>query len=122
MSSRHSGHSNKLLAKIEYAGYIYKRNNWIVDPRWLRSDCFQEEFSLNSPVFLLGTQGGGLTLVSRMLRRNREVVSVTGNNGYWSGADEMQAVLRQNPSRYDASARYNWQQDAESGNGLDVRV
>ncbi|MCO4745139.1 MAG: sulfotransferase [Proteobacteria bacterium] len=46
-----------------------------------------------APIFLLGVQGGGLTLASRMLRRNRNVVCVTGNHRYWAGADELQNVL-----------------------------
>jgi len=71
--------------------YIYKRNNWIIDIRRFTNNF--EKISIDRPIFLLGTQGGGLTLVSRILRRNKDVVSVTGNHLYWSGADEMQNVL-----------------------------
>jgi hypothetical protein len=49
--------------------------------------------NIERPVFLLGNQGDGLTLLSRMLRRNPDVVSVTGNSDYWAGADEMQNVF-----------------------------
>jgi len=49
--------------------------------------------AIDRPVFLLGVQGGGLTLVSRMLRRHPRVVSVSGNCRYWSGADEMHTVF-----------------------------
>lgn len=48
---------------------------------------------IDRPIFLLGVQGGGLTLLSRMLRRHPQVVSVSGNHNYWSGADEMHTVL-----------------------------
>ena len=48
---------------------------------------------MDHPVFLIGNQGDGLTLVSRMLRRHPQVVSVTGNSKYWAGADEMQNVF-----------------------------
>lgn len=51
------------------------------------------DVSIDRPIFLLGTQGGGLTLVSRMIRRNRSVVSISGNRTYWAGADEMKSVL-----------------------------
>jgi hypothetical protein len=51
------------------------------------------EAPIDRPIFLLGVQGGGLTLVSRMLRRHADVVSVSGNHEYWTGADEMQNVL-----------------------------
>lgn len=48
---------------------------------------------IDRPIFLLGVQGGGLTLISRILRRHPQVVSVTGNHRYWAGADEMHTVL-----------------------------
>jgi len=71
--------------------YLWKRNNWMLDPRsWFGKF---EEAEIDRPVFLLGVQGGGLTLLSRMLRRHPKVVSVSGNHHYWSGADEMHTVL-----------------------------
>lgn len=71
--------------------YAFKRNNWILDPRRYFSDF--DSVKIYKPVFLIGTQGGGLTLASRMFRRNKQMVSVTGNHRYWAGADEMQLVL-----------------------------
>lgn len=82
------GYSLRLLNEI---WYLFLRNNWMIDPRFYLS--FYKDVVIDRPIFLLGNQGGGLTLVSRILRRNREVVSVTGNCGYWSGADEMQNVM-----------------------------
>jgi len=71
--------------------YLWRRNNWMLNPKNYivsnRMNC------IINPVFLLGCQGDGLTLLSRMLRRNPQVVSVTGNSNYWAGADEMQNVL-----------------------------
>ncbi|WP_177193575.1 sulfotransferase family protein [Thermodesulforhabdus norvegica] len=63
----------------------------MLDPRiyWGRF----RDVAIDRPIFLLGVQGGGLTLLSRMLRRHPEVVSVTGNHRYWSGADEMHTVF-----------------------------
>jgi hypothetical protein len=55
--------------------------------------CEFSDVEIEKPIFFLGTHGSGLTLVSRMIRRNRSVVSVTGNYQYWSGADEMAVVL-----------------------------
>lgn len=49
-------------------------------------------YPIFNPIFLIGNQGDGLTLLSRMLRRNNDVISVTGNSKYWAGADEMQNV------------------------------
>lgn len=70
--------------------YLWKRNNWMLDPR-----SYSARYTntvIDRPVFLLGNQGDGLTLLSRMLRRNPQVISVTGNSEYWAGADEMQNV------------------------------
>jgi hypothetical protein len=71
--------------------YHWKRNRWMLDPRSHLGE--RADIPVDRPIFLLGVQGGGLTLVSRMLRRHPAVVSVTGNHRYWSGADEMHTVL-----------------------------
>jgi len=72
--------------------YIWKRNKWMLNPKSYIGS-FVSDISINQPIFLLGVQGGGLTLISRMLRRHPQVVSVSGNYKYWSGADEMHTVL-----------------------------
>jgi len=71
--------------------YLFRRNSWMIDPTWLLQ--FYHKVTIDRPIFLLGNQGGGLTLISRILRRNHQVVSITGNANYWSGADEMQNVV-----------------------------
>jgi hypothetical protein len=71
--------------------YIYRRNNWMLDLSWFTRNL--DNIAIDRPIFLLGNQGGGLTLVSRMLRRNSHVVSATGNHKYWAGADELQNVM-----------------------------
>lgn len=73
--------------------YIYKRNNWMLDFSRFWKDF--EDVKIDRPVFLLGFHGGGTTLISRMIRRNEDFVSVSGNYRYWAGADEMQVVLGQ---------------------------
>jgi len=81
----------KLLEAINLLWYLWKRNNWMMTPySWFGKF---EGVQIDRPIFLLGVQGGGLTLLSRMLRRNQQVVSVSGNHRYWSGADEMHTVL-----------------------------
>lgn len=71
--------------------YHVRRAKCAIDLRGLfdelRSVC------IDAPIFFVGNQGGGLTLISRMIRRHPDIVSVTGNNRYWAGADEMQRVL-----------------------------
>jgi len=72
--------------------YLWKRNNWMLDIRnYLKN--YSNKIKIGSPIFLLGNQGDGLTLLSRMLRRNPLVVSATGNYKYWTGADELQNVF-----------------------------
>ncbi len=80
--------ANKLANKILY---LWKRNGWMLDPRFYFAEY--KDVPIDRPIFLLGVQGGGLTLISRMLRRHPDVVSVTGNYHYWSGADEMHTVF-----------------------------
>jgi len=76
----------KPLEALNLLWYLWKRNNWMLNPRsWFGRF---EEAEIDRPIFLLGVQGGGLTLLSRMLRRHPQVVSVSGNHRYWSGADE----------------------------------
>lgn len=76
---------------VNEAWYLWKRNNWMLDPRAYVANY--RSASIDKPIFFLGVQGGGLTLVSRMLRRHPSVVSVTGNYQYWTGADEMHTVF-----------------------------
>ena len=71
--------------------YALKRYGWSLDLR--RYFCEFSDIDVESPVFFLGTHGSGLTLISRMLRRNERVISVSGNHEYWSGADEMAVVM-----------------------------
>ena len=79
------------IQKTNKLYYHWKRGNWIIYPRTYLGNY--EDIPIDRPIFLLGVQCGGLTLVSRMLRRHPSVVSVTGNYRYWSGADEMHTVL-----------------------------
>lgn len=80
-----------MLKAMNSAWYFWRRNNWMLDPRSYLASF--DHVAIDRPIFLLGVQGGGLTLVSRMLRRHPRVVSVTGNCRYWSGADEMHTVF-----------------------------
>lgn len=57
-----------------------------------RFSCPLTQIRVVKPIFLLGTQGGGLTLLSRILRRHRDVVSCSGNSNFWCGKDELQNV------------------------------
>ena len=79
---------------------LYRRDRWRYSPRRrLRS---VDEIPLDRPIFFLGVQGGGETIVGRCLRRHEAVVSMSGNSGYWTGIDELGAV-RNRMARLPAS-------------------
>ncbi|HID52437.1 MAG TPA: hypothetical protein EYP41_10405, partial [Anaerolineae bacterium] len=44
---------------------------------------------IKRPIFLTGTQGAGLTLLSRMIRRHPKIVMIGGGSSFWTGLDEM---------------------------------
>ncbi len=77
--------------KLNYLYYLYKRNNWMLDPNFIFRNF--KDYKIDKPIFLLGNQGGGLTLLSRMLRRHDKIVNCSGNKNYWTGADELHAVF-----------------------------
>lgn len=78
---------------LETLYYYYMRNRWM-----LRPDLFyfqKSKAEIDRPIFITGLQGSGATFVSRVLRRIDNVVTLSGNSKYWSGADEMQSSLAQ---------------------------
>lgn len=69
----------------------WRWNLWRFNLRKLWTDV--DKIEVDRPIFLLGTQGAGLTLLSRMLQRNPRVVNVWGGSRHWAGPDEMQVVV-----------------------------
>ena len=51
------------------------------------------EIIIDRPIFLVGLQGGGCTLIRRILTRCNNTVTVGGNSHLWYGSDEMQNTL-----------------------------
>ena len=43
-----------------------------------------KDINVNKPIFILGTQGGGLTLISRILHRHPDTVYCSGNSKFWA--------------------------------------
>jgi hypothetical protein len=68
----------------------YRQARWIVSPRRLGPRV--DRVPLEEPIFVLGLQGGGTTLVSRALRRHPDVVCVSGGSDHWTGCDELGIV------------------------------
>lgn len=64
---------------------------WEAKPAWTPRRLWirLEEIPIDRPIFVLGTQGGGLTLLTRMIRRHPDVVMVGSNARFWAGSDEM---------------------------------
>ncbi len=69
--------------------YTARMMSWTVDPR---SHFEPQDLAIDRPIFLLGTQGGGLTLLARMLQRHPDVITAAGNADYWTSANELQNV------------------------------
>ncbi len=75
--------------RLHHLIYVLRTMSWMVDPRRCGS---QSNRPIDRPIFLLGTQGGGLTLLSRMLRRHSAVICGGGGSRYWTSADEIQNI------------------------------
>jgi Sulfotransferase family len=74
----------------------YERDRWLLSLR--RFDRRVDDVRIDRPIFLVGTQGAGETIIGRCLRRHPQVVSVSGNSSHWTGADEL-GTIRNRMSR-----------------------
>jgi len=78
---------NRLYTLFRVAVNAY----WEYKPWWTprRLTTSHDEIEIDRPIFILGVQGGGLTLLTRMLHRNPNVVTIGGGRAYWTGNNEM---------------------------------
>ena len=76
--------------QLERLLYTLRTYAWLWDPRRFTS---LPELKIDRPIFLVGTQGGGLTLLSRMLRRHPRAISASGDHRYWTSSDEIQNTM-----------------------------
>ncbi len=81
---------NLIFRKLNSAYYRYRKLRIRVGVKLLNSP---KDIKINKPIFLLGTQSGGLTLLSRILHHHPKVVYTTGNCKYWAGSDELFFIL-----------------------------
>jgi Sulfotransferase family len=79
---------------------LYQRDRWRYSPR--RRGRGVDHIPLDRPIFFLGVQGAGETIVGRCLRRNAAVVCMSGNSGHWTGTDEL-GVVRNRMARLPRS-------------------
>ena len=78
---------NKFKRLVQVAVNAY----WEYKPLWTprRLTTSLDEIEIDRPIFVLGVQGGGLTLLTRMIHRNEDVVTIGGGRAYWVGNNEM---------------------------------
>src|SRR5919204_985150 len=79
---------------------LYRRDRWRYSLR--RRLPAVDRVPLDRPIFFLGVQGAGETIVGRCLRRNDAVVSMSGDFRYWTGIDEL-GVVRNRMARLPRS-------------------
>jgi len=78
---------NKLQRLFQVAVNAY----WEYKPWWTprRLTTPLDEIDIDRPIFILGVQGGGLTLLTRMLHRHPDIVTIGGGRRFWVGNNEM---------------------------------
>jgi hypothetical protein len=66
---------------------LHRRDRWRRSLR--RRLSFVDRIPLDRPIFVLGLQSSGTTMIARCLLRHRDVASMSGNSNYWVGTDEI---------------------------------
>jgi hypothetical protein len=79
---------------------LYQRDRWRTSIA--RRGRAVDRIALDRPIFFLGVQGAGETIIGRCLRRNAAVVTMSGNARHWTGIDEL-GVVRNRMARLPAS-------------------
>ncbi len=106
-SRRGRGEGSYLRVVATRAVRAYRRDRWRRSLR--RRLPSVDAIPIDRPIFVLGLQGGGTTLVARCLLRHPAVVSMSGNSRYWVATDELGFVrnrmARLPPSLWSSSHR-----------------
>ena len=74
----------RLWASVNYR---YKNSLIFSNPKLYIND--KSNTNIKNPIFLLGTASGGLTIISRIIRRHPNVISASGDSNYFYGLDEI---------------------------------
>jgi len=89
------------------AARLHRRDRWRRSLR--RRLPAVDRIPIDRPIFVLGLQGGGTTLIARCLLRHRDVASMSGNSRYWVATNELGFVrnrmARLPPSLWSSSHR-----------------
>lgn len=78
------------MSKINFLVYHIRRISWLL---YVIPAFFSKKKISNKPIFIVGHQGNGATIVSRIIRKSGKFLTVTGGKNYIGGADEMQSVM-----------------------------
>jgi hypothetical protein len=84
---RRHGFAHVMRTAAGRVRYSWQLGKYDVNLRRLVSRL--DDVSIDRPVFLLGVQGGGGTIVARTLYRHSRAVYASGNSDYWAGPDEI---------------------------------
>ena len=78
---------NKLKRLVQVAANAY----WEYKPAWTprRLTTALGDIEIDRPIFIVGVQGGGLTLLARMIHRKKNIVTIGGGRRFWVGNNEM---------------------------------
>jgi hypothetical protein len=70
---------------------VVRRERQRLRYRWnLRSLRYTaDDLRVDRPIFFLGTQGGGGTILARCLQRHPQTVYASGNSGFWAAPNEI---------------------------------
>ncbi|OGT25517.1 MAG: hypothetical protein A3I77_04315 [Gammaproteobacteria bacterium RIFCSPLOWO2_02_FULL_42_14] len=72
--------------------FEYHKNKIYWHPRLLYRR--KNSIRIHKPIFMLGVQGGGLTVMSRIVRLLPQIVYISGNCSFWAGKDELHNSAR----------------------------
>ena len=75
--------------------WFYHRQKWMLKlpMAYLRNILNKSNNGFDRPIFMVGLQGAGETLLSRVIKKSPNIVGVSGNSQYWFGPDEMHTVM-----------------------------
>jgi hypothetical protein len=82
-----NGRAPRLRTIAVKAARWRRRDRWRLSTRRHRASV--ESVPLDRPIFVLGMQGGGTTLVGRCLLRHPLAISMAGASDYWVATDEL---------------------------------
>ncbi len=77
---------SRLRDLAKRAAYLHQRERWLWSPRRFRT---LDAIPIDRPIFMLGVQGGGLTLIAHALQRHPDVVTMSGNHESWTALNEL---------------------------------